>query len=108
MLLFKLCQLAKGGLFVAQQQAAMYRNSRSEVDKFNFEALNVKNPQDLPSCVDPANKEVFFAIFTAKSLPERAGGSLGGCSLPVQLLKLQSRIPFSFCISYCLNLQHRL
>lgn len=38
----------------------MYRNSRSEVDKFNFEALNVKNPQDLPSCVDPANKELYL------------------------------------------------
>lgn len=43
-----------------QQQAAMYRNSRSEVEKFPFDKLHVKNPEQLPSCVDPANKELYL------------------------------------------------
>ncbi|CAN8005005.1 unnamed protein product [Ixodes hexagonus] len=43
-----------------QQQAAMYRNSRAEVEKFTFDALNVKNPEQLPTCVDPANKELYL------------------------------------------------
>lgn len=43
-----------------QQQAAMYRNSRAEVEKFPFDKLNVKNPEQLPGCVDPANKELYL------------------------------------------------
>lgn len=43
-----------------QQQAAMYRNSRSEVEKFPFDKLHVKNPDQLPACVDPANKELYL------------------------------------------------
>ncbi|XP_029846708.2 advillin [Ixodes scapularis] len=47
-------------LLAMQQQAALYRNSRSEVEKFTFDALNVKNPDQLPTCVDPANKELYL------------------------------------------------
>lgn len=47
-------------LLAMQQQEAKYRNSRSEVEKFTFDALNVKNPDQLPECVDPANKELYL------------------------------------------------
>ncbi|XP_064475215.1 advillin-like [Ornithodoros turicata] len=48
-------------LIAIQQEAAKMRNVRAEVEKYPLAALQVKNPEELPPYVDPANKEVYLA-----------------------------------------------